>query len=192
MKVQHIVAILIAMICAGAGSAQDQSSISPASTYDQAGVTVVSPNQSGWILLKSDKLETVFGKRDKDGIVSANIKIIKTKTFETDRELLASLETLKQEELNKLRRDSIHFNNVRFKGSSCLQYDGTFTVDGTSSPKFPYFNLKGYVCLLPQTKDFAVQLEFSNYSNQRGFSEKLFSLSDEFFEKVVFPKAAVK
>src|SRR5256885_8266527 len=50
---------------------------------------------------------------------------------------------LKKEELSKSKRDSVHFNYVRFKASPCVQYDGIFTGDA-SAPNFQYLNFKGY------------------------------------------------
>jgi hypothetical protein len=166
--------------------AQGPSPIKPASIYHQGSVTVVSPNQPGWLLLQASKSETVFARRAADKIASASVKTIKTKVFENERDLLIGLEALKQEELNKLKRDSLHFNYVRFKGSPCVQYDGIFKVEGAAAHRFEYFNFKGYLCRHPESKDSAVQIEFSNYSNIRGFSETFLSLSDEFFEKTGF------
>ena len=179
---------LVTLSFANAALAQKQSSINPASIYHQHGVTVVSPNQPGWVLLQSSKSETVFQKRVADEIIIANVKTFKTKIFDNDKDLLISLESLKQQELSKLKRDSVHFNYVRFKSSPCVQYDGIFKVDGASAPNFEYFNFKGYLCGHPETKDLVVQIEFSNHSNLRGLSENLFSLRDEFFEKIVFSK----
>ena len=188
-----IVVILNVLFCVAVVSAQEQSLIKPAGSYNQAGVIFASPNQSDWTLLKSDKSQTVFEKRAKGEISNANVKTIKTKTFETEKDLLIGLETLKQDELSKLKMDSVHFNNTRFKGLPCVQYDGIFKLDGSvSSPKFEYFNFKGYLCSHPETKGLAVQVEFSNYSNSRGFSEKLVAVSEEFFEKITFSKAAIK
>ena len=182
-----IVMFATALFCA-AVSAQAQTSIKPATTYDQDGITVLSPNQPGWILLKTDKSETAFEKRGEGGILNASVKPIRTKTFETDKDRLAGWETLKQEELSKLKLDSVHFYYTRFKGAMCLRYDGIFPIEKTSSSNFAYFNLKGYLCPHSNAKDSAVQIEFSNYSNTRGLTEDLYSLSDEFFEKLTFPK----
>ena len=181
------VVIAAALFCA-AVSAQAQTSIKPASVYDQDGITVVSPNQSGWILLKTDKSETLFEKRGEGGILIASVKTIRTKTFETEEDRLAGWESLKQEELSKLKRDSMHFNYVRFKGATCLRYDGIFPIEKRSSSDFAYFNLRGYLYPHPNANDSAVQIEFSNYSNTRSFTEDLFSLSEEFFEKLTFSK----
>lgn len=190
---QLIVIILTALFSVVVVSAQGQSSIKPASTYSQAGVTFASPNQSEWTLVKSDKLETVFEKRAKDEILNANVKTMKTKTFETAKDLLMGLETLKQDELSKLKMDSVHYNNTKFKGLPCVQYDGIFKPEsGAFSSKFEYFNFKGYLCSHPETKGLAIQIEFFNYSNSRGFADNLVSLSDEFFEKIVFSKATIK
>ena len=185
---KHLIVIIVTALFSAAVSAPAQTSIKPASIYDQDGITVVSPNQSGWALLKTDKSETVFEKRGEDGILSASVKTIKTKTFETDNDRLAGWEALKQEELSKLKHDSIHFDYMRFKGAMCLRYDGIFPIEKTPSSKFAYFNLEGYLCPHPNAKDSAVQIEFSNYSNTRGLTEDLYSLSEEFFEKLTFPK----
>ncbi len=182
-----IVIIATALFCA-AVPARAQTSIKPASIYDQDGITVVSPNQPGWILLKADKSETVFEKRGESGILNASVKTIRTKTFETDKERLTGWEALKQEEFSKLKQDHLHFNYTRFKGALCLRYDAIFPREKTSANKFVYFNVTGYVLPRSNAKDSAVQIEFSNYSNTRGLTEDLYSLSDEFFEKLTFPK----
>jgi hypothetical protein len=187
----RLIVIALVTVCgASAVLMQERASIRPASIYRQVEVTVVSPNQPGWVLLQSSKSETAFEKRVEGEIVNANVKTIKTRIFDNDKDLMTSLETLKKEELSKLNKDSIHFNYVRFKGTRCVQYDGVFTVGGAPAPNFQYFNLKGYLCRHPESKDLVVQMEFSNHSNLRGFSENFFSLSDEFFEKTRFSKIA--
>lgn len=180
--------IIAATLFCAAVSAQAQTSIKPASIYDQDGITVVSPNELGWILLKTDKSETVFEKRDESGILNASVKIVRTKTFETDKERLAGWEALKQEELSKLKQDHLHFNYTRFKGALSLRYDGIFPLEKTSSNKFAHFNVNGYLLPLLNAKDYALQIEFSNYSNTRGLTEDLYSLADDFFEKLILPK----
>ena len=184
---RFIVMIATALFCV-AVSARAQTSIKPASIYDQDGITVVSPNQPGWILIKTDKSEMVFEKRDESGIFNASVKIIRTKTFETEKDRLTGWEALKQVEFSKLKQDHLHFNYTRFKGAVCLRYDAIFPIEKTSSNKFAHLNVKGYVLPLSNAKDSAAQLEFSNYSNTRGMTEDLYSLSEEFFEKLTFPK----
>ncbi len=184
--------IVVAAFCVNVAWAQSQSSINPASVYQQDGVTFASPNQAGWALLKSDKLETVFEKRD-EGIVSkAMLKTLKTGIFGTDKERLTRFEALKKEELSNLNLDSVHFNYVPFKRLMCLQYDGIFKLKAGAVPTFEYFNVRGYVCPHPTVKDSAVEMEFSNYANNRGLTEDLSFLTDEFFQRVVFLKAADK
>ena len=195
--------VLIAVFCAGVVSAQEKASpvavsvqgksaINPASVYQQVYkkdvITVVSPNQAGWSLLESNSVKTIFEKRAQEEILNASVRIFTIEIFETDEELLMSVETDKKEELeDEYKRDSIHFNYIRFKATPCLQYDGIFNFK-EATPKFKYFNLRGYVCAHPKNKNLVIQMEFSNRSNLRGFSNDLFSLSDEFFEKTVFPK----
>ncbi|MGZ5437104.1 MAG: hypothetical protein ACXWID_17145 [Pyrinomonadaceae bacterium] len=186
-----IVIVLTTVAFANALLAQEQASINPASIYHLGGVTVVTPNQPGWVLLQSSKSLIAFQKRVEGEVLNASLKTIRTKTFANDEDLLVSLEALKVEELSKLKKDSVHFNYVRFKASPCVQYDGIFTGD-TSAPNFKYFNFKGYLCPHPESKDLVVQIEFSNHSNRRAFSANLSDLSNEFFEKMTFSKVAGK
>jgi hypothetical protein len=166
--------------------AQAQKSIKPASRYKQDGITMWSPNQTGWSLIKTDKSETVFEKRIENGILNASVKTIPTKTFATDKERLGAWEALKNEEFSKLKRDSLHFYYTRFKSVMCLRYDGSFPLEKNSSNSFERLNLKGYLCPLPNTQESAVQMEFVNYANKKGMTEDMFALSEEFFEKVTF------
>ena len=184
-----IASVLVAVACATAVLAQKPASINPESIYHLDGVTVVSPNQPGWVLLQSNKSFISFQKRGEGEVLNASVKTIKTRVFKNDNDLLTSLEALQVEELSKLKMVSVHFNQVRFKSSPCLQYDGIFTGD-TSAPNFEYLNLMGYMCRHPESKGLVVQIELSNHSNQRGFSEDLINLSPEFFEKVAFAKVA--
>jgi len=164
------------------GLAQHQTRVKPGTVYHLNGITVVSPNQTGWELLQSTETELALQKKLDDAITNAGVKIFKTQVFDNDQDLLKGLEALKQEELNKLKRDSVHFNYINFKGSPCVQYDGLYTGD-TAVPQFEHFNFKGYLCRYQDRKDMAVQAEFSNHSNRRGLSESALSLADEFFEK---------
>ncbi|HWN10516.1 MAG TPA: hypothetical protein VNO50_14830 [Pyrinomonadaceae bacterium] len=182
-----IVIVLVAVASANAVIAQKQASIKPASIYQLGGASVVSPNQPGWVLLESNKSLIGFQKRGEGEVLNAMVKTIGTKVFDNDNDLLASLEALKVEELSKLTKVSVHFNYVRFKSSPCVQYDGIFTSD-TSAPNFQYLNFKGYLCRHPESKGLVVQIELSNHSNQRGFSENLLDVSNEFFEKMAFSK----
>jgi hypothetical protein len=187
-----ILTFIVVLLCVNIAFAQKETSIKPASVYKLDGITLVSPEQAGWMLLKSDKAETVFEKREKDAISSVSVKTIKTKTFDTDSERLIGFEALKTEELSniKMTRDSVHFNYVRFKGLMCLQYDGIFKPDETPAPGFKNFNFRGYLCPSVNAKDSALQIEFDNYSNTRGLTEDLNTVAAEFFEKITFPKAA--
>lgn len=168
-----------------------QASINPASIYRLGEVTVVSPNEPGWVLLQSNKSLIGFQKRGEGGVLNATVKTIRTKVFDNEKDLLTSLEALKVDELSKLKKDSVHFNYVSFKGSPCVQYDGIFTGD-TSAPNFKYFNFKGYLCRHSENKGLVIQIELSSNSNLRGFSENLDDLSKEFFEKMAFSKVDVQ
>lgn len=167
---------------------QAQTAIKPARTYHQGEITVVSPNQPGWTVVKTGKSETVFEKRDQGGILNASVRIVPTKAFATEKDRLAGWEDLKSEELSKFKQDHLHFNYTKFKGAMCLLYDAIFPLEQTSSNKYAQYNVRGYLLPLSNTRDSAVQIEFFNYSNTRGFTEDLLSVVEEFFDKVTIPK----
>lgn len=173
-----VVITLAALLLAGAGPAQSQSPVAPASVYHLSGMTVVSPDQPGWELSKSDGSEIVFEKRDKDRVCRASVTIIKTAVYDTDKDLLAGLEALKQRELDQLDVDSIHFNYTGFNGRPGLHYDGIVRLDRTSSPGFGYLNFKGRLIPYPGTPGLAVKIEFSDRSKARGFSDELLSFAE--------------
>lgn len=70
----------------------------------------------------------------------------------------------------------------------CLHYDAFFPFETTPSNKFAYFNVRGYLIPVSNSNNSALQIEFSDYSNNKGFTEDLYSLAEEFFEKLTFPK----
>lgn len=175
-------------------SAQDKLKIiKPGKTYKQSGVKIISPNQPDWQIVKSEDLETSFTKTDSNGKYSAFVKTKTIDLFENVEDLFVNLEKLKQEEISRLVRDSLHYNRTNFKETACLQYDGIFNArSGEVESNYKYFNMSGYLCRHPTTKNTIIQIEFSNYSNLRGFSEPEIKLSREFFEKIEFSKVKNK
>mgnify|MGYP001565544338 CR=1 FL=1 len=175
------------------GEAQDTKPIKPATTYRLGGASIITPDQPDWVLLKSDTVQIVIEKRTKDEVMNASIKTLKVKPFASELETQQGLEAFKNEEIDKPNRDSLHYMYVRFKGLSCVQYDGNLVLDPAASPnKFKHNNFKGYLCPDPQTKGSAFQIEFSNYSNTKGFPNTFNDLSEEFFQNTKFPKPAPK
>ncbi len=183
---RSVVITLAGLLLAGAGIAQSRSPVAPASVYHLSGMTVVSPDQPGWGLSKSDGSEIVFEKRDKDRVCRASVSIIKTAVYDSDKDLLAGLEALEQHELDQLDVDSVHFNYAGPHAWPRLHYDGIVRLDRTSSPGFGYLNFKGRLIPHPGAPGLAYKIEFSDRSNARGFSEELFSLGEEFCDKILF------
>ena len=163
--------------------------IKPGKIYKQTGATVASPNQIQWQIVKADKLETVFLKTTAEGKLNAFARTMKIDVHENVKDLFDSLESLKKSEIRELNMDSLHFNNTEFKETPCLQYDGIFR---NPVPNYEYFNMSGYICRHPDDKNVAVQFEFSNYSNTRGYTAVENKLSKSFFEKIKFAKITSK
>jgi hypothetical protein len=184
---RFLIIITAALFCA-AVSAQAQTSIKAARTYHQDGISIVSPNQPGWIKLKTNKSETAFEKRTETDILAARIKTIQTRTFETDEERLPSWEALKNEEFSKFKQDHLDFTYMKFKGVMCLHYDAFFPLEKTSSNKFAYYIVTGFLYPVSNSNNSAFQIEFSGYSNNRGFTKDQRALAEEFLEKLTFNK----
>jgi hypothetical protein len=157
------------------------------SGYKQAGVTVKPPSGSGWKLAKATEDETRFERSSPTEVAVARSRTLEASIFGEGGDLLARMERWKEAELSGggARRDSIHFNRIRFKRLSCLQYDGIFVVDsGMGGSK--HSNVKGYLCPLPDNAQSVVELEVSNRTAQRGFSEEFAAISDDFFDSATF------
>jgi hypothetical protein len=172
-------------------SAQDKlKTIKPSKSYEQSGVKFVSPNQTDWQIVKSENLETSLVRMDTIGKYNIFVKTKTIDLFENVEALFINLEKAKQAEISSLDRDSLHFNRVNFQETPCLQYDGIFNAKSGNEvqSQYKYFNMSGYLCRHPAAKDTIIQFEFSNYSNQRGFSETENKLSREFFDKLKFVK----
>lgn len=163
---------------------KDFPTIKAGKVYQQSGVTITSPNEPDWKIVKREKTEIVFLKMNTERKFNAFVKRIKIDVYENVKDLFATLENLKKAEVSEVIRDSIHYNWTEFKDTPCLQYDGIFNNDG----EYKYFNMSGYLCRHPQDKSVAIQIEFSSYSNNRGYTETEVKLSKNFFEKIVFSK----
>jgi hypothetical protein len=178
------ITILAELVIFSALIAQESSLIKPRSVFKMSGVTVVSPGQAGWQLVKADKKEILFRKQDKDQICLARVTIINAKPYDTVKGLLAALEAEKEEEFKKTYEvDSLHFNQIGTKGGLCLQYDGIVGIKGSSSP-FSHLNFKGWFCPYLGKWSILVEIEFSERSNSRGLADDLLALANEFFDGI--------
>jgi len=194
MKVRFIMTILAAVFSVGTSIGQGPGLIEPGRVYQWQGLTVMSPDEPGWTLATSDGTRIVFERRNDQEILQASVSFIKTKVYETDADLFAGLEPLKEEEWKALKVDHLHFNSMGAKGGGgpFLQYDAIFNLDDTVAPGFRYLNLRGRLYPHPYNKGQVVQVEFSVRSSVRGFLEDQLSLVEEFLAKAVVPKSAAK
>lgn len=72
--------------------AQEPKPIASATAYQQGTVTVISPNEPGWQLVKSEPLETIFTKRTKEAFATASARTLKVTRTGSAEDLLADLE----------------------------------------------------------------------------------------------------
>ena len=182
--------LLIIVGCSRAPAPEEKPAPSPGTR--QLGVAVSCPTQPGWKLVKSDERETRFERASAVDPTVASSRTLAGTTFGGGDDLLARLEAWKQSQLATtpgLKQDSLHFDRVKFKGLTCLRYDGSFEDVSEPRRQFSRFNFKGYLCPLGDTERSVVELEVSNRSTQKGFSDEMIRSSDEFFEAAVFTPA---
>jgi hypothetical protein len=185
---KFVITILAELVIFAALIAQEPSFIKPRSVFKLRAVTVVSPGQPGWELLRADKQEILFRKQDKDRICLARVTTASAKPYDTVKGLLAALEADKEEELRKTYEgDSLHFYQIGTKGGLCLQYDGIVGIKGSSSP-YSHLNFKGWFCPYLGKWSTLVEIEFSERSNSRGLAEDLNILANEFFDGIGLSK----
>jgi hypothetical protein len=179
--------LLIMLGCGRTPAPEEKPAPSPGPR--QLGVAVSSPTQPGWNLVKSDERETRLERVSAVDPAVASSRTLAGTTFGGDGDLLARLEVWKQSQLANtpgLKQDSLHFYRVKFKGLTCLQYDGSFEVVSEPKSRYTRFNFKGYLCPLGDAEQSVVELEVSNRATQKGFSDEMVRSANEFFEAAVF------
>ena len=182
--------LLIILGCSRTPAPEEKPAPSPSTR--QLGVAVSSPTQPGWDLVKSNERETRFERTSAVETAVASSRTLVGTTFGGGDDLLARLEAWKQAQLATtpgLKPDSLHFYRVKFKGRTCLLYDGSFEDISEPKSQFTRFNFKGYLCPLGDTEQSLVELEVSTRSKQKGFSDEMIRSSNEFFEAAGFTPA---
>lgn len=191
--ISAVVAAVLLQIIVGCGRAPAPvEKPVPASGTRQLGVAVSPPTQPGWNLVRSSERETRFERASEVDPAVASSRTLAGKTFGGGDDLLARLEAWKQSQLAAtpgLKQDSLHFYRVKFKGLTCLQYDGSFEDVSEPKGRFTRFNFKGYLCPIGDADQSVVELEMSNRSMQKGLSDEMIRSSNDFFEAAVFTAA---
>ncbi len=184
-----VVAMATGLVVGAVLSVQGPSVIKPGSVYQLVGVTITSPNQPGWELLKSDQREVIFRKQNSDRTCLARVTIAKSDIPADSSDPLAALEARKTEELKTRNVDHLHFDKVGSPSGPILRYDSIIKVEGPSAAHSNYFNFSGWLCPHMGHWNYVVEIEFSDHSNSRGFTEDLIALVDEFYRGVSLSKS---
>ena len=187
--IDAVPAIFLILVCIFFVSAQ--SAIEPGEHFKLNGVRLASPDQNGWHISKSDKLEIIFDFSGDGKTSRAFAKVGPSNALTGSGKFFEEFEVLKTSELENLenlKRDSLHFNKTSFNEVVCMQYDSSLKNLAAAPRTFEYYNVYGYSCPHPLAKDRFVQLEFSNRSNTKGFSEADIKLFKRYFDSIRFTK----
>jgi hypothetical protein len=186
------IAVFAAVLSVTAAAGQEPAFIEPGSVHQWQGLTVVSPDEAGWVLAASDGNRIVFEKRSETAVLRASVSIIRTEIYKTGEAFFAGLEPFKEEEWRGLEVDHLHFNRMGGRGGPFLQYDAIFKLDDTASPVFRYLDLRGRLYPYKRAKGMVVQVEYSVRSGVRGFSEEQMALAEGFLAKVALPRSPAR
>lgn len=80
--------LLVLSISCAVFAQKDFPKIKAENIYKQSGITVKSPNQPDWQLVKAGKLETVFVKTKTDSKYNAFVKTLTIEVYENVKDLL--------------------------------------------------------------------------------------------------------
>ena len=186
-----IVLILAAALGGCMATSPKKVTVEPKTSYQQIGATVYSPNDTGWSLAQMNKMGVAFGKQyvSPQDTAIANTFIFKVEGFDSDSEFLNYIAKQRKQQDDKKRFKIIDINNeqVLFKNTSCLKYNGLsedHKNSGINSANYQYLKTAGYVCRHPSNKAIAFQMEISHRSSEKKFPEKLLSVGEEFFSSI--------
>jgi hypothetical protein len=183
------IVILLALVTSGCTqSTRGESRVATERAYALAGVAINAPRGAGWALMKPDQTQVVFDRQDIRAATSISVRSFAIGSFVDDKAFLVSAEARQQQETSNLQMMSIHFNHIRFKDASCLQYDGVFRDSLSSSPDREFLTTMGYVCRHPVNARRAVHMELSQRSASRALAEDARSAGQALFESAQFTR----
>lgn len=190
---------LIVVLTGCMAAAPTRPLITPKSGYTQVGAIVYSPTETGWYLIQSNNFGVVFGKQygAADETAVANTGVFKVDGIEMDKDFFDFIADQRERQDDKKRFKILGIDNERvyFKGVSCLKYRGLsedHKNNGIDSTDFQYLKTAGYVCRHPLNKVTAFQMEISQRSKEKAFSEGLLAVGEEFFKNIQFNNAGLK
>ncbi len=172
--------------------------IAPKSSYKLEQVTLVSPSEPGWSVMKHDLHSLILAntpsKKNETTLISANI--YKVGTFKTTRLFLQHLanERVLQDDSKRFKILKVENQYVQFKGLLCLKY-ATLSEDhgsqGIDSKRFKYFSTSGYLCRYP-LEYLAFQIEISQRSDQMQIQPDSLKTAEQLFSEVQLVPATVR
>lgn len=189
----RVIILMLAVICGCARPAPEPTKDVEDGIIVLSGFTVVAPSDTSWKQLDDRGTEATFEKRD--GFLSARLvtQSFPTDTFADDEAFLRSAETRQEAAVSELQMVSVHFNRTRLNGATCLQYDGIFRDERSTTSELVFLNIKGYVCRHPTIAARAVQVEFTQRSTTPSplGMEDMLATADAFYNSTAFTKSGI-
>lgn len=160
--------------------------------FQLIGATVVAPEGSDWVTLKSISRIVAFGKAG-DLLGETNIlsvAIVRIDASLSDSAFLAQAKRAKAPENRPSRfQDAmISTREVAFKGAQCIRFEGSSlnTTARIETASDVYESRTGYTCRHPLRKDAVVEFTLTSRSGSRGHSAAELGLAERFFENIAF------
>jgi len=189
----RMIILMLAVICGCARPAPEPAQDVEDRIILLSGFTIEAPSDTTWKQLDARGTEATFEKRD--GLVSARLvaQSFPLDSYADDEAFLRSAETGQEAAVSELEMLSVHFYRVRLNGATCLQYDGLYKEEPSTTSDAKFLYIKGYICRHPTLAARAVRLEFTQRSttpSPPGLEDAL-ATADAFFNSTAFTKSSI-
>lgn len=189
----RVIILMLAVICGCVRPAPKPTPDVEGGIIVLSGFTIEAPSDTAWKQLGGGDTEATFEKRV--GPLSARLvaQSFPSDSYADDESFLRAAETRQQAAVSELQMLSVHFNRRRLNGATCLQYDGSYSDESSTTSGAKFLNVKGYVCRHPTLAARAVRLEFTQRSTTRfppGLEDML-ATADAFFNSTAFTKSSI-
>jgi len=160
-------------------------------SYKHVGARVISPNESGWYLMKHSDPSVVFSKKYSNSSESAvaNTYLIWIGEFESDKAFFDAIKAGRNDNDDKSRFKQLeqHYESLTYKGRPCVKFKGISEDHGNAgidSKSFQYFKNIGYICRTNLNQTTALLMEVSHRSNSRELPQALRETASSFFNSI--------
>lgn len=170
--------------------------LAPKTMYHLEQATILSPDENGWSLLKSDSENLILARNvndsDRTAVLSAAMYPVGLKKNAKEFFDFIIAQRSLNDDKERFRNLSSENEVVSFKGLRCLKYKTLSEDHGVrGSSRLKYFKTEGFVCRYPFSY-IGFQFEISHRSEEKLIPQDLLMTAHQFFEGIQFVEPTVQ